>query len=84
MEQGVALADDGWVHIDDILPESTGITDLSGSQKLADVVSEAERHAIQQALRQESNMEQAAARLGLSTTTLWRKMKRLNIKRDED
>jgi transcriptional regulator with PAS, ATPase and Fis domain len=86
IEQGIALSDDEggqrWVHIDDILPETTGITNLSSSQKLADVVNEAERQAIQLALRQEASMEQAASRLGLSTTTLWRKMKKLNIKRD--
>jgi len=35
-------------------------------------------------LRQEDNLEQAAALLGLSTTTLWRKMKKLDIKRDQE
>ncbi len=79
IEQGVAMADDGVLHLEDVLPESTGV--FQRSQKLADVVSEAERQAIQLALRQEGSMEQAAARLGLSTTTLWRKMKKLNIKR---
>ncbi len=85
IEQGVALSDDGFVHIDDILPESTGVTDLTQSQKLADVVNEAERQAIIKALHQEDQKpERAAARLGLSTTTLWRKMKKLNIKRRRD
>jgi len=84
IEQGVALSDDEWAHLEDILPENTGITNLSQSQKLADVVNKAERQAIQQALRQEDNLEQAAALLGLSTTTLWRKMKKLDIKRDQE
>ena len=79
VEQGVAMSDDGFLHIEDILPEVTGV--IHKSQKLADVVSEAERQAIQLALRQEGSMEQAATRLGLSTTTLWRKMKKLGIKR---
>jgi len=84
IEQGVALCDDGWVDLDDVIPETTGITDLRASLKLADVVSEAERQAIQAALRTEVSMEQAAGALGLSTTTLWRKMKKLNIKREEN
>ena len=84
IEQGIALCDDGWVDLDDVIPETTGITDLRASQKLADVVSEAERQAIQRALQTEQSMEQAASALGLSTTTLWRKMKKLNIKREND
>jgi two-component system response regulator HydG len=72
MEQGVALSADGLLHLDDILPEATGSS--SRSRTLSDVVSEAERVAIQLALREGDSMEQAAERLGLSTTTLWRKM----------
>jgi two-component system response regulator HydG len=81
IEQGVAISDDGRLRIEDVLPESTGV--MHRSQKLTDVVSEAERQAIQLAVRQAGSMEAAAARLGLSTTTLWRKMKKLNIRRTD-
>jgi two-component system response regulator HydG len=47
---------------------------------LADLVQEVERGAIIRALRQvEGNKERAAELLGLSPTTLWRKMKRLQL-----
>jgi transcriptional regulator of acetoin/glycerol metabolism len=47
---------------------------------LADIVREAERDAIVRALRQvQGNRERAAELLGLSPTTLWRKMKRLQL-----
>ena len=49
-------------------------------QSLADLVQEVERNAIIRALRQvEGNKERAAEILGLSPTTLWRKMKRLQL-----
>ena len=51
-----------------------------GRQSLADIVQEVERDAIVRALRQvEGNKERAAELLGLSPTTLWRKMKRLQL-----
>jgi len=81
VEQGVALSVDGLLHLDDILPETPGVR--SRARTLSDVVSEAERQAIQEALRDEGSMEKAAERLGLSTTTLWRKMKRLQLRRDD-
>jgi two-component system response regulator HydG len=57
IEQGVALAQDGQIHLSDI-----------------------ERDAIVRALRHaEGNKERAAELLGLSPTTLWRKMKRLQL-----
>jgi two-component system response regulator HydG len=47
---------------------------------LIGAVDVAERTAIETALREsEGNRERAASVLGLSPTTLWRKMKRLNI-----
>jgi two-component system response regulator HydG len=81
IEQGVALAQDGQLHLSDIAPNSNGNGGgLYERQSLADVVQEVERNAIIRALRQaEGNKERAAEILGLSPTTLWRKMKRLQL-----
>jgi two-component system, NtrC family, response regulator HydG len=100
VEQGVALAVNGVVQRDDIIPPEvqlarwhgerssalTGATqepaapDLGAARSLQDVVDEAERRAIEATLREvDGNKERAADLLGLSSTTLWRKMKRLNV-----
>jgi len=82
IEQGVALAQDGQVHLADIVPNSNGNGAAlhQGRQSLADIVQDVERDAIVRALRQvEGNKERAAELLGLSPTTLWRKMKRLQL-----
>jgi two-component system, NtrC family, response regulator HydG len=51
-----------------------------GSRLLADVVDCAERQAIEAALREcDGSRERAAEVLGISATTLWRKMTRLTI-----
>ena len=78
IEQGVALAQDGQIHLSDIVPKSNGNGGSlhPGRQSLADMVQEVERDAIVRALRHaEGNKERAAEFLGLSPTTLWRKMK---------
>jgi two-component system response regulator HydG len=47
---------------------------------LADIVDDAEREAIEAALTaHDRNRERAAEALGISPTTLWRKMTRLNV-----
>ena len=82
IEQGVALAQDGQIHLSDIVPNSNGNGGgfHRGRQSLADIVREVERDAIVNALRQvEGNKERAAELLGLCPTTLWRKMKRLRL-----
>ena len=81
IEQGVALAQDGQLHLSDIAPSSNGNGNIGlENQSLADLVQEVERSAIIRALRQvEGNKERAAELLGLSPTTLWRKMKRLQL-----
>jgi two-component system response regulator HydG len=81
IEQGVALAQDGQLHLSDIAPSSNGNGSARHeSQSLADLVQEVERDAIIRALRRvEGNKERAAELLGLSPTTLWRKMKRLQL-----
>ena len=82
IEQGVALAQDGQIHLSDIVPNSNGNGNALhlGRKSLADIVREVERDAIVRALRQvEGSKERAATLLGLSPTTLWRKMKRLQL-----
>jgi two-component system response regulator HydG len=85
IEQSVALAVDGRIRLDDIVPPEiqSRVTPTPGSvagRRLTEVVDDAEREAIAKVLREvENNKEKAAEVLGLSGTTLWRKMKRLNI-----
>jgi two-component system, NtrC family, response regulator HydG len=94
IEQGVALALNGVVQRDDVIPPevqlarhradpakgSSAPSEDSGGRSLQDVVDEAERKAIEAMLREvDGNKERAAELLGLSSTTLWRKMKRLNV-----
>jgi two-component system response regulator HydG len=81
VEQAVALSGGGVISVDDVLPATTerpGRT--AGGRTLADVVDAAERQAIEGALREyEGSRERAAETLGISATTLWRKMTRLGI-----
>ncbi|MCA9607504.1 MAG: sigma 54-interacting transcriptional regulator, partial [Myxococcales bacterium] len=85
VEQAVALSVNGVVCLDDIIPpearESAAPPGVrSAHETLADVVDRAEREAIEAVLREvEGNKEKAAELLGLSATTLWRKMKRLSV-----
>lgn len=83
IEQGMALAINGVMSRDDIIPVELAVPQPArkpGSRLMQDVVDEAEAAAIQDALREVSgSKERAAEMLGLSPTTLWRKMKRLNM-----
>ncbi len=83
MEQGVALADEGLLRREDIVPfdaPQPASTGDGGGRRMQDVIDEAETRAIEAALREvDGNKERAAEILGLSPTTLWRKMKRLEI-----
>ncbi len=84
VEQGVALSLNGIVSLDDVIPpearDSAAPPGRSAHETLADVVDRAEREAIEAVLREvEGNKERAAELLGLSATTLWRKMKRLSV-----
>ncbi|MCB9591671.1 MAG: sigma-54-dependent Fis family transcriptional regulator [Sandaracinaceae bacterium] len=85
VEQGVALTVNGVIDLDDVIPpEARDAPQMSGAGgaqgTLADVVDRAEKEAIEAVLRQvEGNKEKAAELLGLSATTLWRKMKRLSV-----
>ncbi|GAB4205544.1 MAG: sigma-54 dependent transcriptional regulator [Sandaracinaceae bacterium] len=83
IEQGVALSVDGRVRLDDIVPPEMQqrVTPApSSGRRLQDVVDDAERDAIARVLKEvDGNKEKAADLLGLSGTTLWRKMRRLNV-----
>ena len=82
IEQGIALALDGEVQLDDIVsPEMRQGGEIEAAPRLLqDVVDRAESEAIMNVLREvDGNKEKAAEVLGLSSTTLWRKMKRLEL-----
>lgn len=81
VEQAVALSGGGVITADDVLPAAPQQKRKEGgSHKLADAVDAAERQAIEGALREcDGSREEAAKVLGISATTLWRKMTRLAI-----
>ena len=73
----------GVIELEDIAPQGLPEVprDRPNDRTLASSVDAAERVAIENALREcEGNRERAAEQLGLSPTTLWRKMKRLDIR----
>jgi two-component system response regulator HydG len=82
IEQAVALVQSGVITKDDVMPPTPGDDPSSPHppRTLASVVDAAERQAIEAALRDsDGNREKAAEVLGISATTLWRKMTRLGI-----
>jgi two-component system, NtrC family, response regulator HydG len=82
IEQAVALVQNGIIRKDDLLPgtRSDDIGGVHSGRSLAEVVDVAERQAIEAALRDcDGSREKAADVLGISATTLWRKMTRLGI-----
>jgi two-component system response regulator HydG len=80
VEQAVAFSGGGIITVDDILPEAPQQSDRAQGRSLADIVDAAERDAVAAALTaHEGNRERAAEALGISPTTLWRKMTRLRI-----
>ena len=82
VEQAVALAGGGAIELDDIVPGKRK-KEAAGGRALAEVVDGAERQAIENALRDcDGSRERAADMLGISATTLWRKMTRLGISFD--
>jgi two-component system, NtrC family, response regulator HydG len=85
IEQAVALVQSGVITADDLLPPPPPSDDRppAAGRVLAGVVDGAERAAIEAALREaDRSREKAAELLGISPTTLWRKMTRLGISFD--
>ncbi|HXN82314.1 MAG TPA: sigma 54-interacting transcriptional regulator, partial [Myxococcales bacterium] len=83
MEQAASLACGEAIEAADVVLEQRGNLGAGAVRTLSQEVDEAERHAIQVALaRNESNLERVARELDVSPTTLWRKMKRLGMRRD--
>jgi len=79
---GGRVLDGGVISVDDVLPAAVQPKrpPEGGGRLLADVVDCAERQAIEAALREcDGSRERAAEVLGISATTLWRKMTRLAI-----
>jgi two-component system response regulator HydG len=82
IEQGVALAADDTIRIED-LEIHRGSVPPPGDRTLAAVVANAERQAILAALAHHPNIAAAGQALGLSTTTMWRKMRKHRIQRHD-
>jgi two-component system response regulator HydG len=79
VEQAVALCAGGVIRPAEIMPQAARSATRAG-RTLADIVDEAERGAVQAALRAfDGSRERAAEALAISPTTLWRKMTRLGI-----
>src|SRR6266481_4819848 len=87
VEQAAALARGDEIDADDVFIETRSSPPLetppSGVRTLAQEVDQAERKAIESAIeRHEGLLEKVARELDVSTTTLWRKMKRLGLRKD--
>jgi two-component system response regulator HydG len=80
IEQAAALSPGLVLGEEDIRFEGPALPDEAGPlTTLADAVEAAERRAIEAALSRSADMAEVARRLGISSTTLWRKMKRLGL-----
>jgi DNA-binding NtrC family response regulator len=87
VEQAAALAHADEIDSDDVFIEQSSAlptaTPPSGVRTLSQEVDAAEKRAIETAVeRNEGQLEKVARELGVSTTTLWRKMKRLGLRKD--
>ncbi len=87
VEQAAALAHSDEIDADDVFIETrfTAPTDAppGGVRTLAQETDAAERRAIEAAMqRNDGQIEKVARELDVSTTTLWRKMKRLGLRKE--
>ena len=80
IEQAVVVEQDGSLTMSDLLPQDHAAKGHGAVRSLSLAVDEAERVAIEEALRATGgNRERAATLLEISPTTLWRKMTKLGI-----
>ncbi len=88
VEQAAALAHGDEIDADDVAIETRMTSAIletppGGVHTLAQEVDQAEKRAIEQALeRNAGSLEKVARELDVSPTTLWRKMKRLGLRKD--
>ena len=87
VEQAAALAHGDEIEADDVFIETrtTAVleTPPSGVRTLAQQVDQAEKKAIEGAIERNGGaLEKVARELDVSPTTLWRKMKRLGLRKD--
>jgi two-component system, NtrC family, response regulator HydG len=84
VEQAAALSRSEEIASEDVQLEQAPLPRKDDSPRtLAQEVDDAERRAIENAIdRNSGGLEKAARDLGVSTTTLWRKMKRLGLRKD--
>jgi two-component system response regulator HydG len=87
VEQAAALARGEEIDTDDVFiePRATPAEPASagGLRTLAQEVDDAERRAIEAAMqRNDGQLEKVARELDVSSTTLWRKMKRLGLRKE--
>jgi two-component system response regulator HydG len=87
VEQAAALAHADEIDADDVFIEPSDVlsteTPPNGVRTLSQEVDAAERRAIEAAMeRNEGQLEKVARELDVSTTTLWRKMKRLGLRKE--
>jgi two-component system response regulator HydG len=87
VEQAAALAHSEEIDADDVFIETRTTASLEtppgGVHTLAQEVDQAEKRAIEAAIaRNEGSLEKVARELDVSGTTLWRKMKRLGLRKD--
>ena len=78
LSRAIASAEHDWIQPIDLFPEFT--SEQSRLQTLAEVRGSAERQHIQRALsRTGGQIAEAARLLGVSRTTLWEKMQKLDL-----
>ena len=83
VEQAAALARGDAIGAEDIRAELLAETSSQSPRTLEQAVEEAEVKAIEAGLlRNQGALERTAEQLGVSATTLWRKMKKLGLRRD--
>jgi two-component system response regulator HydG len=80
LEQAAALSSGPEIRAEDVQVEATAAPGGEEARTLAAAVEDAERRAIESALtRAGGDLARVARELGVSATTLWRKMKRLGV-----